>query len=154
MLGDVPEQLTNGTEMDLDNPQPSYVQLLPGSLNASSSPLIIDVSTKRQWVLAWWVQLIYALLFGTMVSVATLGNVFVVWIVLAHRSMRTVTNYFLVNLSVADAMTATFNAIFNLVYMLESHWAFGDAYCVFSNFVANLTVASSALTIAAMSIDR
>ncbi|XP_029831937.3 tachykinin-like peptides receptor 86C [Ixodes scapularis] len=154
MLGDIPEQLTNGTDMDLDSPLPNYVELLPGSLNASSRPLIIDVSTKRQWVLAWWVQLIYALLFGTMVSVATLGNVFVVWIVLAHRSMRTVTNYFLVNLSVADAMTATFNAIFNLVYMLESHWAFGDVYCVFSNFVANLTVASSALTIAAMSIDR
>ncbi|XP_065299693.1 uncharacterized protein [Dermacentor albipictus] len=42
-------------------------------------------------------------------------------------------------------MTATFNAVFNLVYMLESHWAFGEGYCVFSNFVANLTVSSSGL---------
>ncbi|XP_077561254.1 tachykinin-like peptides receptor 86C [Haemaphysalis longicornis] len=89
-----------------------------------------------------------------MVATAVLGNAAVVWIVLGHRAMRTVTNYFLLNLSLADTMTATFNAIFNLVYMLESHWAFGEPYCVFSNFVANLTVSSSAFTMAAMSIDR
>ncbi|CAN8005033.1 unnamed protein product [Ixodes hexagonus] len=143
----------NGTNIGLGSTQ-TFMRLPPDSPDASSSQVIIDVTSARQWVLPWWVQLIYGLLFGTMVFVATLGNVFVVWIVLAHRSMRTVTNYFLVNLSVADALTATFNAIFNLVYMLESHWAFGDVYCVFSNFVANLTVASSAFTIAAMSIDR
>ncbi|KAH7984396.1 hypothetical protein HPB52_020298 [Rhipicephalus sanguineus] len=115
---------------------------------------VVEVGGQRQWVLAWWTQLLYALLFGSVVAVAVLGNALVVWVVLAHRSMRTTTNCFLVNLSLADAMTATFNAVFNLVYMLESHWAFGLLYCIFSNFLANLTLASSAFTITAMSIDR
>lgn len=115
---------------------------------------VVSVPAERQFVLPCWIQLIYAFLFGGMVLVAAVGNATVAWIVLAHRRMRTVTNYFLVNLSVADFLTSVFNAVFNLVYMLESHWAFGEHYCVFSNFVANLTVASSAFTMAAMSIDR
>ncbi|CAN7990046.1 unnamed protein product [Ixodes pacificus] len=130
------------------------LEMFPDLLNTTSEFSVIEVGSERQWVLPWWVQLIYGVLFGSMVLVAAFGNAVVVWIVVVHRSMRTVTNYFLVNLSIANAMTAIFNAIFNLVYMLESHWAFGSTYCIFNNFVANLTVSSSAFTIAAMSIDR
>ncbi|EEC19953.1 tachykinin-like peptides receptor 86C [Ixodes scapularis] len=130
------------------------LEMFPDLLNTTSEFSVIEVGSERQWVLPWWVQLIYGVLFGSMVLVAAFGNAVVVWIVVVHRSMRTVTNYFLVNLSIANAMTATFNAIFNLVYMLESHWAFGSTYCIFNNFVANLTVSSSAFTIAATSIDR
>ncbi|CAN7950184.1 unnamed protein product [Ixodes pacificus] len=130
------------------------LEMFPNLLNTTSEFSVIEVGSERQWVLPWWVQLIYGVLFGSMVLVAAFGNAVVVWIVVVHRSMRTVTNYFLVNLSIANAMTAIFNAIFNLVYMLESHWAFGSTYCIFNNFVANLTVSSSAFTIAATSIDR
>jgi len=49
------------------------------------------------YVLSWPVQLAYAVAFVTMVVVAVGGNAVVVWIVVAHRRMRSVTNYFLVN---------------------------------------------------------
>jgi len=51
-----------------------------------------------------------------MVAVAVGGNAVVVWIVLAHRRMRSVTNYFLVNLSLADGLQSVFNTLFNLLY--------------------------------------
>ncbi|XP_075534187.1 tachykinin-like peptides receptor 86C [Dermacentor variabilis] len=140
-----------------------YIDLLDGFNNTTTASVstskaagtaVVNVNSDRQFVLAVWIQLLYALFFGVMVLVAALGNATVIWIVLAHQRMRTVTNYFLVNLSVADLLTSTLNAAFNLVYMLESHWAFGEPYCIFSNFVASLTVACSAFTMAAMSIDR
>ncbi|EEC19739.1 tachykinin receptor, putative [Ixodes scapularis] len=142
----------NASEATTGNHYPD----LMGHSNNTHFPTsdVVNVTADRQFVLPCWVQLVYAFLFGGMVLIAVLGNATVMWIVLAHRRMRSVTNYFLVNLSVADLMTSTFNAVFNLVYMLESHWAFGEYYCVFSSFVANLTVASSAFTMAAMSIDR
>ncbi|XP_043273113.1 tachykinin-like peptides receptor 86C isoform X2 [Venturia canescens] len=72
----------------------------------------------------------------------------------AHRRMRTVTNYLLVNLSVADLMMSLLNCIFNFIFMLDSNWPFGVAYCTVNNFVANVTVASSVFTLVVISFDR
>ncbi|PNF38361.1 hypothetical protein B7P43_G08972 [Cryptotermes secundus] len=71
-----------------------------------------------------------------------------------HRRMRTVTNYFLVNLSVSDLLMSLLNCIFNFIFMLNSDWPFGAIYCIVNNFVANVTVAASVFTLVAISIDR
>ncbi|KAF7388569.1 hypothetical protein HZH68_012511 [Vespula germanica] len=87
-----------------------------------------DLEKENQFILPWWRQMIWSLLFAGMIIVATGGNLIVIWIVLAHKRMRTVTNYFLVNLSIADAMVSTLNVTFNYIYMLNSHWPFGTLY--------------------------
>ncbi|XP_012231185.2 tachykinin-like peptides receptor 99D isoform X2 [Linepithema humile] len=113
-----------------------------------------DLEPRNQFVLPWWRQMIWTFLFACMIAVATGGNLIVIWIVLAHRRMRTVTNYFLVNLSIADAMVSTLNVIFNYTYMLNSHWPFGTLYCKISQFIAVLTICASVFTLMAISIDR
>uniref|UniRef100_A0A8D8U4H2 Tachykinin-like peptides receptor 86C n=2 Tax=Cacopsylla melanoneura TaxID=428564 RepID=A0A8D8U4H2_9HEMI len=72
----------------------------------------------------------------------------------AHRRMRTVTNYFLVNLSVADVMLSVFNCVFNFIYMIHEDWNFGLTYCAINNHVGIVTVASSVFTLTGISIDR
>ncbi|XP_055524526.1 tachykinin-like peptides receptor 99D isoform X2 [Wyeomyia smithii] len=89
-----------------------------------------------------------------MVVVASVGNLVVIWIVLANKRMRTVTNYFLVNLSIADAMVSTLNVTFNFTYMLNVDWPFGNFYCKISQFVAILSICASVFTLMAISIDR
>lgn len=111
-------------------------------------------SGGNQWHLPWWRQMLWTVLFAGMIAVATGGNLIVIWIVLAHKRMRTVTNYFLVNLSIADAMVSTLNVIFNYTYMLNSHWPFGNLYCKISQFIAVLTICASVFTLMAISIDR
>lgn len=54
-----------------------------------------DESHQNLFILPIWRQIIWSILFAGMVAVATLGNIVVIWIVLAHKRMRTVTNYFL-----------------------------------------------------------
>ncbi|XP_051156529.1 tachykinin-like peptides receptor 99D [Leptopilina boulardi] len=108
----------------------------------------------NQFILPWWRQMIWTLLFAGMIVVATGGNLIVIWIVLAHKRMRTVTNYFLVNLSIADAMVSTLNVIFNYTYMLNSHWPFGNLYCKISQFIAVVTICASVFTLMAISFDR
>ncbi|XP_066098893.1 substance-K receptor isoform X2 [Saccopteryx bilineata] len=69
------------------------------------------------WQLALW-----AAAYLTLVLVAVMGNATVIWIILAHQRMRTVTNYFIVNLALADLCMATFNAVFNFIYASHNIW--------------------------------
>ena len=104
--------------------------------------------------LPWWRQVIWSFLFGSMVVVATVGNLVVVWIVLAHKRMRTVTNYLLVNLSIADAMVSTINVIPNYIYMSTQHWPFGAVYCKIVQFVGVLSICASVFSLMAIAFDR
>ncbi|XP_055321797.1 tachykinin-like peptides receptor 86C [Sitodiplosis mosellana] len=107
-------------------------------------PYEISVEQKALWTF----------LFGTMLFTAIIGNSIVIWIVLAHREMRTTTNYFLLNLSVADLLMSSLNCMFNFIYMLNSDWPFGSVYCSLNNFAGNVTVAVSVFTLVAISFNR
>ena len=47
---------------------------------------------------------------------------------MSNARMRSVTNYFIINLSLADIINATFNVIPNFTYMLTGNWPFGEKY--------------------------
>ena len=143
--------------------------LLSLSLNSSTptlSPdeLILNItgdpftSTTEEptnpYVAPWYLVIFYVSIFIPMVGVAAGGNLIVIWIVLAHKRMRTVTNYFLVNLAIADALISIFNTLFNFVYMINSHWIFGRWYCKFSQFIATCTISASVFTFMAIALDR
>lgn len=131
----------------------SNVTILPSN---KSNIELIDVETNeiRPFLLSLWAQVFWIFLFGIMVITAIIGNLTVIWIIMMNKRMRSVTNYFLLNLSISDLIATTLNAVFNFVYLLQNHWPFGIFYCSFNNFIANLTVSSSVFTIAAVSIER
>ena len=91
----------------------------------------------------WYVVTIWSILFVSMVLFAIFGNSLIIWIILRQKIMRTVINIFLLNLTLSDLLTVSFNATFNFVFMLTGHWPFTYVYCVFNNFINNLTIASS-----------
>ncbi|KAJ6640304.1 Tachykinin-like peptides receptor 86C [Pseudolycoriella hygida] len=111
-------------------------------------------SHKRPYEFSWEQKALWACLFGVMLMVAIVGNCIVIWIVLAHREMRTTTNYLLLNLSVADLLMSCLNCAFNFIYMLNSDWPFGTLYCSVNNFMGNATVTASVFTLVAISFDR
>lgn len=63
-------------------------------------------------------RIFWIFLFSIMVLVAAGGNTIVVYIVSTNKEMKSVTNYFLVNLSLADTMVSTLNVVFNFISML------------------------------------
>lgn len=101
-----------------------------------------------------WQQVVFITMYVVMIVVAAGGNLAVIWIVMAHKRMRTFTNYFLVNLAVADTLISLFNTAFVSTFLIYQDWWYGEIYCKFSNFINVSTLAASVLTFMSIAIDR
>ncbi len=102
----------------------------------------------------WWVQAIYITMFSFIILTAIGGNFTVIWIVMTHNRMRTVTNYFLLNLAIADASISIFNTSFTFPYNLYYNWIFGLELCAFSNVMGIAPTYASVFTLMSLSLDR
>ncbi|XP_071401227.1 substance-K receptor isoform X1 [Centroberyx affinis] len=144
--------------MDAD----SLVQHTDRDMEATSLPLSVTAdwledgndTTGNQFQQPDWQVALWAIAYSLIILVSVTGNVTVIWIILAHRRMRTVTNYFIVNLAFSDVSMATFNTLFNFVYALHNDWYFGLGYCRFQNFFPITAMFSSIYSMAAIAVDR
>ena len=64
-------------------------------------------------------SLLWTVCFGLILVVAIIGNCSVLWIVLAHKEMWTVTNYFLLSLTISDLLISTLNCIPSFIFMRD-----------------------------------
>ncbi|XP_018604903.1 substance-K receptor [Scleropages formosus] len=101
-----------------------------------------------------WQVALWGVAYALIVVVSVIGNITVIWIILAHRRMRTVTNYFIVNLAFSDVSMASFNTVFNFVYALHNDWYFGLGFCRFQNFFPITAIFSSIYSMTAIAVDR
>ncbi|XP_051236474.1 substance-K receptor isoform X2 [Dicentrarchus labrax] len=138
------------------------IQHIERDMEATSFPLSVTTdwledgneTTGNQFQQPDWQVALWAIAYSLIILVSITGNVTVIWIILAHRRMRTVTNYFIVNLAFSDVSMATFNTLFNFVYALHNDWYFGLGYCRFQNFFPITAMFSSIYSMAAIAVDR
>ncbi|KAK3734660.1 hypothetical protein QZH41_001253 [Actinostola sp. cb2023] len=94
------------------------------------------------------------------VVLSMFGNVLVVWVVTRSPRMRTVTNFFIVNVSLADLLTTLFNMIPTLFWVIEDAdvWyiggQLGEALCKLLQFFQLVSIACSVFSMAAIAFDR
>ncbi|XP_063360583.1 RYamide receptor-like [Cydia amplana] len=94
-------------------------------------------------------------MYCTVFVVALAGNGLVCFVVQTSPRMKTVTNYFIVNLAVGDILMTLFCVPFSFVSMLVlRYWPFGAVMCKVVNYSQAVSVLVSAYTLLAISIDR
>lgn len=95
------------------------------------------------------------IMYGVVFIVALLGNGLVCCVVQSSPRMKTVTNYFILNLAVGDILMTLFCVPFSFVSMLIlRYWPFGGVMCKVVNYSQAVSVLVSAYTLLAISIDR
>ena len=118
------------------------------------NPVMNQTYDDNRFLLPWWQQTIFIFAFIVILLVAACGNLIVIWIVLAHKRMRTVTNYFIVNLAVADFLISILNMPWTFFFLLYQDWWFGPHFCRFCLFISPCSISASVLTFMAIAIDR
>ncbi|XP_029439299.1 neuropeptide Y receptor type 2-like [Rhinatrema bivittatum] len=113
-----------------------------------SSSIVMD-STR-----IFGVQIILIVAYSLIILLGLIGNSLVVYMIVKYKSMRTVTNFFIANLALADVMVDTLCLPFTLVYTLLDEWKFGSVLCHLVPYAQALSVYVSTLTLTVIALDR
>ncbi|XP_066468994.1 G-protein coupled receptor 54-like [Tiliqua scincoides] len=99
---------------------------------------------------AWLVPLFYTLI----MLLGLVGNSLVIYVISKHRQMRTATNFYIANLATTDIIFLVCCVPFTATLYPLPSWVFGDFMCKFVNYLQQVTVQATCITLMAMSVDR
>lgn len=98
---------------------------------------------------------LFSSLFCVVGTVGILGNLMVVYIILADRKMRkSVTNMLILNLALADSLIMLCGIPEIVLFMINKGWLLGLVMCKFQRTVLVCALYSSVLTLVAVCIER
>ncbi|XP_022095426.1 G-protein coupled receptor 54-like [Acanthaster planci] len=87
-------------------------------------------------------------------AVGITGNSLVLFIILGHRDMRTVTNSFVASLALTDIAILVICVIPTAVVYVTNTWKLGEFLCRAASYTQAVTVQATCFTLTAMTVDR
>ena len=131
-------------------PEDYHITVEHGPCEAYSFPYIdftqVD-SVKRSFIGLYALIIVFSLV----------GNYMVIYTVWKKKHMRTITNYYILNLSIADFLIAMFVMPLKLLeYAAPCSWNIFNrqALCPFLTYISPVFVFTSVLTLVAISLER
>uniref|UniRef100_A0A3Q3VRJ8 G-protein coupled receptors family 1 profile domain-containing protein n=1 Tax=Mola mola TaxID=94237 RepID=A0A3Q3VRJ8_MOLML len=100
------------------------------------------------------VQVVLILAYSTIILFGVTGNSLVIYVVYRFKNLRNVTNFFIVNLAVADLLVNMLCLPFTLVYTLYGEWMFGQVLCFLLPCAQCMAVHVSTITMNVIALDR
>lgn len=97
---------------------------------------------------------VYCVAYVLVFVVGLIGNSFVIAVVYRSPRMRTVTNFFIVNLAVADVLVIVFCLPATLLSNIFVPWLLGWFMCKAVAYIQGVSVAASVYSLVAVSLDR
>ncbi|XP_063065492.1 vasopressin V2 receptor [Engraulis encrasicolus] len=91
---------------------------------------------------------------GLVLALTTLGNSFVLWVLLRRRKHNAPMHMFMVNLCVADLVVAFFQVLPQLVWDITERFQGPDALCRLVKYLQIVGMFASSYMIVAMTVDR
>jgi hypothetical protein len=72
--------------------------------------------------------------------ISLFGNCLVCYVIFSTRQMRTVTNFYIANLTISDIMMTLLNIPFNVMRFVLDDWPFGQLLCKCVPFIQTASV--------------
>ncbi|XP_053671780.1 neuropeptide SIFamide receptor-like [Anopheles nili] len=119
--------------------------------NATTRPFEEYERTYRH---SYTMTAVYCVAYFIVFIVGLVGNSFVIAVVFRAPRMRTVTNFFIVNLAVADVLVIVFCLPATLMSNIFVPWVLGWLMCKTVPYIQGVSVAASVYSLIAVSLDR
>ncbi|KAI4888907.1 hypothetical protein NFI96_028867, partial [Prochilodus magdalenae] len=129
----------------------AFLWLLP-SENSSWGPTLAPVGSARVRDQALAQAEIGVL--GLVLALTTLGNSFVLWVLLRRRKHHAPMHLFMINLCVADLVVAFFQVLPQLLWDITERFQGPDALCRSIKYLQIVGMFASSYMIVAMTVDR
>ncbi|XP_060084126.1 substance-P receptor-like [Ylistrum balloti] len=101
-----------------------------------------------------WEIIVKSIFVLCIIVISLIGNILIIVIVFRNRQMHTATNYYIVNLAVADLMVTVSCTWVALVEDLTTDWVLGAFFCKFNTFMQVLSLVASVLSLTLIAYDR
>lgn len=101
-----------------------------------------------------WEAIITALVLSIIIVFTVTGNILVIMSVFTYRPLKTVQNFFIVSLAVADIFVAVLVLPLNVAYMVIGRWLFGIHVCKLWLTADVLCCTASILNLCVIALDR
>lgn len=98
--------------------------------------------------------ILLSILYGILSIVSVTGNSLVIAVIIRLKHMRTVTNFLIGNLAVADILIGLLSIPFQFQAALLQKWDLPPFLCTVAPFVKEISVTVSICTLIVISIDR
>ncbi|XP_063706269.1 uncharacterized protein LOC134835326 [Culicoides brevitarsis] len=95
-------------------------------------------------------------LYSILIALGSLGNLFILFIIIKKPSMRNARNVFIFNLATSDLLLCLITMPLTLLEILTKYWPFGshNFVCKLLGFLQTISIYVSTLSITAISMDR
>ncbi|XP_067936665.1 allatostatin-A receptor-like [Watersipora subatra] len=100
------------------------------------------------------VATVIVVVFTFIAIIGFFGNTLVILVIIFNPSMKTSTNYLVLNLAIADLLFVIICVPFTAVKYATPVWIFGEAWCSIYNYMAYVCAWASVYTLVFMSLDR
>ncbi|RNA01328.1 histamine H3 receptor-like [Brachionus plicatilis] len=129
---------------------------LSNSNLSSFTRLINSIGTTENSSLTYapWLTVLIAIVAGIMSSITIIGNVFVITAFIIDKNLRKYSNYFILNLSIADLLIGILIPPYAPFMLNNRFWKFGKVACTLWLVFDYVVGSASVLCIVVISLDR
>ncbi|XP_055877519.1 neuropeptide SIFamide receptor-like isoform X1 [Biomphalaria glabrata] len=126
------------------------------SYNESGSTDLGNVTKRHQTstILSLQTIVVLSIMYSIVFVLALVGNISVVTVVAKDKSLHTATNFFLVNMAIADILIAIICLPLTLLSKIFTNWMFGPFLCTAIPYLQGVSVSASVNTLVVIALDR
>ncbi|KAE9552472.1 hypothetical protein FO519_004324 [Halicephalobus sp. NKZ332] len=145
------EDNSSSTSASLHSPSCAYLTDLFPKINQYFRDETIIEGTEHS---SLFIGNLIIIAYSVVIFFGTCGNLLTIIAILRNPQMRTVRNFFILNLALSDFLICTVTAPVTMYTIVYTFWPFGTAMCKVAGTLQGFNIFLSTFSIAAIALDR